>query len=65
MTDDMIQDIVTFTNIYASQERTLLVGKKQGKRILNWVDTTKEEIKAFFGLLIIMGIHLLPHLSNY
>jgi hypothetical protein len=32
---------------------------------LNWVDTTKEEIKAFFGLLIIMGIHLLPHLSNY
>jgi hypothetical protein len=65
MTDDMIQDIVTFTNIYASQERTLLVGKKQGKRVLNWVDTTKEEIKAFFGLLIIMGTHLLPHLSNY
>ena len=34
-------------------------------RLAKWVDTTVEEIKAFLGLAIMMGINSLPQLAMY
>ncbi|XP_026735864.1 piggyBac transposable element-derived protein 4-like [Trichoplusia ni] len=52
--DDVLQMIVDQTNLYASQ-----VGNR------NWTPTTVEEIKAFLGVLIQMGIHVLPSIEDY
>lgn len=52
--DEMNAKIVEETNLYARE--------KQSK---NWVDVTVPELKAFFGCLIIMGIHRLPSLKCY
>ena len=30
-----------------------------------WEDTTKQEIKAMFGIMIVMGIAKLPELNDY
>ncbi|KAJ8892797.1 hypothetical protein PR048_005378 [Dryococelus australis] len=35
------------------------------RKIQHWVDTSPKEIRAFFGILIVMGIHQLPYLRNY
>lgn len=51
---DIIEIIVTETNIYAKQ-----------KGCTDWEDTNSEELKAFIGCFILMGIHQLPHLQNY
>ena len=64
MSENIINNIVTQTNLYASQERVDPRTKKM-KKTNNWVDTSTEEIEAFFGMLIIMGIHSLPHVCNY
>ncbi|XP_037042056.1 piggyBac transposable element-derived protein 4-like [Bradysia coprophila] len=46
--------IVTETNRYAQQNNSK-----------NWIDVTAEEMKAFIGCLIVMGIHQLPALKHY
>ena len=45
--------IATQTNLYASQCN------------VTWEETSSEEIKAFFGLLLAMGVHRLPFLTDY
>lgn len=50
----VISKIVEQTNIYAKQ-----------KKSKNWTDLTANELKAFIGCLIIMGIHKLPNLKSY
>lgn len=52
--DQMFELIVEQTNLYAMQ--------KQSK---NWTSTSIEEIKAFIGIIILMGIHVLPSIDNY
>ncbi|CAG5057424.1 unnamed protein product [Parnassius apollo] len=46
--------IVAQTNLYAEQ-----------KKLLHWEPVTKPEIKAFLGILIIMGYIILPHIDLY
>lgn len=46
--------IISETNRYAKQNNSK-----------DWVDVTAEEMKAFFGTLIVMGIHQLPALKHY
>lgn len=65
MDDDTIAHIVKHTNLYASQDHRHESDSSKPRKIRNWVDTSQEEIRAFFGMLIIMGIHQLPHLCNY
>lgn len=50
----ILSNIVTETNRYA-----------QKNKLKNWTDVTLDEIKAFIGCLIIMGIHQLPALKHY
>lgn len=46
--------VVEQTNIYAEQTNTT-----------NWTDITADELKAYIGCHIIMGIHKLPNLKAY
>lgn len=53
--NDQVYDlIVNETNKYARQ-----------KNIVNWTDITKDETKAFVGLLFLMGLHQLPEIYLY
>ncbi|XP_064635786.1 piggyBac transposable element-derived protein 3-like [Lineus longissimus] len=52
--DALIHGIVEETNRYAGQ---------QGR--MHWHDTTFEEIKAFQGVLVLMGIHIVPAFKDY
>lgn len=61
--NEMFALLVEETNLYARQKRTIYAGGDG--RTKNWNDTTIEEMKAFVGCLIIMGIHDLPALSNF
>ena len=51
--DDIMTDIVKETNRYAKQ----VMGED---RYREWRKITKEELKAFFGFSILMGIDHLP-----
>lgn len=52
--DQVLLIIVAETNRYAKQNNSK-----------NWVDVTADEMKAFVGCLIVMGIHQLPALKHY
>ena len=56
--EDLFQHIVDQTNLYASQMPTR--SPRYG-----WYDTTVPEMKAFIGVLLLMGIHQLPCLADY
>ena len=51
----MCELIAEETNRYATVYR----------RLINKTPVTKEEIWAFLGVIIIMGIHRLPEIDNY
>lgn len=64
-TDELIIELVNETNRYARekiQQNTPLC-----KRSIwwSWTDVTHEEMKAFFGVLINMGLHPKPELDDY
>ena len=59
-TDELIDRIVNETNKYA---RAKLVNKPEA--LAKWKDTNRVEMKAFFGLTLIMGINNLPQLALY
>lgn len=50
----VISKVIEETNIYAKQ-----------KNSKNWTDITADELKAYIGCHIIMGIHKLPNLKAY
>lgn len=52
--DEVYQMLVTQTNLYAEQNR-----------ISNWTPVDKKEIRAFLGILVIMGYHILPQIELY
>lgn len=56
--EQTFQTIADQTNEYARQ-------KIEQSNDRAWVPTTAVEIKAYFGLLILMGIHSLPRLEMY
>ena len=58
-TDRVLNLLVTETNRYA----TLRFPAQQHAR--TWFDVTCQEMKAYVGMLIMMGILQLPHLDMY
>ena len=56
----MIETIVEQTNKYA---REMIAAKPNGDRL--WADTNPAEIRAYLGVLILMGIHSLPRDEMY
>lgn len=57
MDNDLLNLIVVETNRYAQE--------KPGSSSNNWINITLEELKAFIGCHILMGIHILPRLHCY
>lgn len=53
--DDILRNILDQTNLYASQS----CKNKKGpdSPIKNWFDMAREELLAFIGMLIFIGIH--------
>ena len=56
--DDLLDNIVEESNRYAAQ----VMGDE---RYREWRKITKEEVKAFFGFSILMGIDHLPSVDDY
>ncbi len=63
-----VQLIVNETNRYAEQYFASIGGKKNlppFSKAKNWKDVTEEDIRAFIGLLLYMGLVRLPSYSMY
>ena len=58
-TDELYELIVQESNKY-NRQKQLAKGKTVGEEVL-----TNEDLRAWIGLLILMGIHKLPELQNY
>ena len=58
--DRFFQTIADQTNLYAEQQQ-----QQNGTADTRWIATTIDEVRAFFSLQIIMGIHNLPEYSHY
>ena len=56
--DEILNVIVRATNRYARQKLT-------GEALDKWQDVTLEETKAFFGVSVVMGVNILPSISDY
>ena len=50
--------IVEETNRYARQKLA-----RSAAKVAKWTDVNKRELKAYFGLCIIMGINTLPRIA--
>lgn len=64
--EDLFQIIISEKNTYAVQNmrRRSNTNLEPGPSN-NWEDISIDELQALFGMLIIMGIHVLPQLSCY
>lgn len=62
--DELLDIVVTETNRYAHQLLSNRAPKKRAP-MAKWKDCTKEEIKKFLGILMIMGICALPKRQMY
>lgn len=52
--NELFEHLVLQTNMYANQQQ-----------LVNWTPTNIEEMKAVFGVLLLMGVHVLPSLDHY
>ena len=57
--DSIMDIIVTETNRYARQKLS------NTPRLEKWKDITKQELRAYFGICIIMGINNLPRIAHF
>jgi len=57
--EDLFDKIVEETNRYARQMLT------DNERLGRWRDVTKAEVKAYFGMCVIMGMNILPKVADY
>ncbi|XP_066932795.1 piggyBac transposable element-derived protein 5-like [Clytia hemisphaerica] len=64
LTDELIQHIVTQTNLYADQflKQAHITEQSRANR---WKEVTSKDILNFLGLTILMGIHSLPTIPDY
>ena len=53
--DEIIDRIVQETNHYAHQKLT-----NNTENLAHWIDTTRAEIRAYLGIVIMMAINYLP-----
>lgn len=66
VTNEIMNHIVIETNRYASQSiEALRVLKKKKHHLSEWTDTSLEEMKKFFGLLLWMGIVNYGSIAEY
>ncbi|KAL6417752.1 hypothetical protein ACFW04_014351 [Cataglyphis niger] len=59
--DELMEEIAEQTNLYAAQK--IEAGYTQ--RLAKWTETSKSEIKRFFGLVLWMGLVKLPAIHHY
>ncbi|XP_039300901.1 piggyBac transposable element-derived protein 1-like [Nilaparvata lugens] len=64
VTEDVINYLVIETNRYANQ-RLANTRLSAGARMNKWVNTTVKEMKLFLGMIIYMGILVLPTVAHY
>ena len=57
-TDDLLKEIASESNLYAKQ----VLGEEAFK---GWQPVSKEELKAFIGFCLLMGISRLPAIEDY
>lgn len=68
VTDEIIKNMVTETNKYASK---YIAAKqtnneiKRKSRLLSWKDTNDMEMRSFMGILLAMGLNKVPHMNDY
>ena len=65
LTNDFFDMLVTQTNMYAAQSRRNNSNLSANARANLWVETTRDEIKKFIALSLLMGIVKKPELSDY
>ena len=58
--EESVDSIVEETNRFARQSL-----QNNARRLAAWKDITKLEMKAFFGICVIMGINQLPKVADY
>lgn len=64
ITDDFLDKIVIETNIYA--EKTISATELKPKsRLKSWKPVDREEMRKFFGVLLVMGLVRLPRMNDY
>ncbi|KAF8781800.1 PiggyBac transposable element-derived protein like [Argiope bruennichi] len=64
--EEILKHIVKQTNLYASQIQTKRrSGHTASETTKNWEDIHAEELQAWIGMNIMMGIIVLPSLNNY
>ncbi|XP_045126108.1 piggyBac transposable element-derived protein 4-like [Portunus trituberculatus] len=64
ITDDILDTIVSQTNIY-SQQKINAAPLTRRSRLIAWKPTTRNEIKKFLGIILYMGIVGMPDISSY
>ncbi len=57
-TDELLEQIVASSNLYASQTQT-------ASQAISWRKITKKELKAYIGFCILMGVAKLPSIADY
>eukprot|EP00111_Clytia_hemisphaerica_P021996 TCONS_00064679-protein len=65
LTDKFYNEIVRETNRFAAQFIESNPDKEESRYVGSWSDVTKEEIKAFLALIIMMGIVHKPDVNSY
>jgi len=60
VTNDFYNKVAEETNKYAASSQ-----RKAGTVDNNWEDTSAEEIQAYIGILIYMGLVDLPEIEDY
>lgn len=68
LTDDLIELLVKETNVYAEQKIIDGISNQtitDNSFLANWVDTNKEEMWTFLGIIIWMGLNPKPRLKDY
>ena len=65
LTDEIYELIIRETNRFAKQFIDANPDKARNKYLKQWYDLTKEELRIFIGLALLMGIVHKPNLNLY
>lgn len=68
MTNDILETLVKYTNMYAEQKIVKLICNESSTpncRLSRWKDVTADELRVFFGIIIWMGLDGKPSFSRY
>ncbi|XP_070573839.1 piggyBac transposable element-derived protein 4-like [Ptychodera flava] len=60
LTEDFVELLVRETNAYAEFKQ-----EQAGRRDSEWYATDATELRAYFGMMILMGMHKVPEVKHY